>query len=637
MTKEADGGCYRKMRPDRTCNMVGEVADQRVGSVTVFQPRPGIVMDLDRIRNTSIIAHIDHGKSTLADRMLELTGAVDVRDMRAQYLDSMDLERERGITIKLQSVTLGWDDHVINLIDTPGHVDFGYEVSRSLAACESVILVVDAAQGIEAQTLANCYLAIESDLEIVAALNKIDLPAAEPDRYAAEIEQVLGIPADEILRISAKTGDGVAELLDAVVGKTPPPVGDPDEPLQALIFDSHFDQYRGVISSIRVVNGDINSKTRLRFIQAGTVHEVDEIGKRTPDNTPVDRLGPGETGYLIAGIKDVGEARSGETVTDDRRPSTTPLDGYDEPKPMVFSGLYPIDGDEFSDLREALEKLRLNDASFTYDPETSGALGFGFRCGFLGLLHMEIVRERLEREFGLSLISTAPSVEYHVTKTDTTEAVVSNPADLPPAVEIDSVAEPLLDVHILTPTTYTGTVMDLCQSRRGEMKKMEYLSPERVELQYILPLAEVVLDFFDQLKSRTQGYASLDYEPAGYETADLVRVDVLLHGDTVDAFSTIVHRDRSYAYGRSMAKKLKELIPRQQFEVPIQAAIGGRIIARETVRAFRKDVTEKLYGGDITRKRKLLEKQKVGKKRMKSIGRVDIPQEAFISALQLDD
>jgi len=594
-------------------------------------------MDLDRIRNTSIIAHIDHGKSTLADRILELTGAVDARDMRAQYLDSMDLERERGITIKLQSVTLEWQDHVINLIDTPGHVDFGYEVSRSLAACESVILVVDAAQGIEAQTLANCYLAIEHDLDIVAALNKIDLPAAEPDRCAAEIERVLGIPADQILRISAKTGEGVAELLDAVVATTPPPVGEVDEPLQALIFDSHFDQYRGVISSIRVVNGAITPKTRLRFMQANTVHEVDEIGIRTPGNKPVSRLGPGETGYLIAGIKDVGEARSGETVTDDRRPATEALSGYLEPKPMVFSGLYPIDGDEFTDLREALEKLRLNDSSFTYEPETSGALGFGFRCGFLGLLHMEIVRERLEREFGLSLISTAPSVEYHVTRTDGREAIVSNPSELPPAAEIDSIAEPLLDVRILTPTTYTGTVMDLCQKRRGVMGKMEYLSPERVELQYQLPLAEVVLDFFDQLKSRTQGYASLDYDPAGYEVGDLVRVDVLLHGETVDAFSTIVHRDRSYNYGRSMAKKLKELIPRQQFEVPIQAAIGGQIIARETVRAFRKDVTEKLYGGDITRKNKLLKKQKEGKKRMKSIGRVDIPQEAFISALQLDD
>ncbi len=593
-------------------------------------------MDLSRIRNTSIIAHIDHGKSTLADRMLELTGAVDAREMRAQYLDSMDLERERGITIKLQSVRLTWRDHVINLIDTPGHVDFAYEVSRSLAACESVILVVDAAQGIEAQTLANCYLALENDLEIVAALNKIDLPAAEPDRYAAEIEQVLGIPADEILRISAKTGEGVAELLDAVVERTPAPEGDPDAPLQALIFDSHFDQYRGVVSSIRVVNGTLTGRTRLRFMQAGTTHDPDEIGVRTPENVPVEALGPGEVGYLIAGIKDVGEARSGETVTDDRRPAPGPLEGYREPKPMVFSGLYPIDGDEFSDLREALEKLRLNDASFTYEPETSGALGFGFRCGFLGLLHMEIVRERLEREFGLSLISTAPSVEYHVRRTDGTEVVVSNPSDMPPAGEIAAVAEPLLDVAILAPADHTGALMDLCQSRRGRLDRMEYLSPERIELRYRIPLAEVVIDFFDQLKSRTQGYASLDYEPAGYEEADLVRVDILLHGDPVDAFSAIVHRDRAYDYGRAMAAKLKELIPRQQFEVPIQAAIGGRIIARETVKAYRKDVTAKLYGGDVTRKRKLLEKQKAGKRRMKTIGRVDIPQEAFISALQLD-
>ncbi len=594
-------------------------------------------MDLERIRNTSIIAHIDHGKSTLADRLLELTGAVDIRDMRDQYLDSMDLERERGITIKLQSVRLEWGSHVINLIDTPGHVDFGYEVSRSLAACESVILVVDAAQGIEAQTLANCYLAMENDMEIVACLNKIDLPAAEPDRYAAEIEQVLGIPAENILHISAKTGEGVAELLDAVVATTPCPRGNATDPLQALIFDSHFDQYRGVVSSVRVVNGVMSSRSKLRFMHAGTTHDPDEIGVRTPENQPVDELGPGETGYLIAGIKDVGEARSGETVTTDKNPAAEPLDGYGEPKPMVFSGLYPIEGDEFTDLREALEKLRLNDSSFTYEPETSGALGFGFRCGFLGLLHMEIVRERLEREFGLSLISTAPSVEYRVTRSDQSTAVVSNPSDLPPAGEISSIAEPYLKVSVLAPSQYTGTVMDLCQGRRGEMVKMEYLSPERVEIIYRLPLAEVVIDFFDQLKSRTQGYASLDYEPDGYAVNSLVRVDVLLHGEAVDAFSTIVHKDNAYGYGKKMAEKLKELIPRQQFEVPIQAAIGGKIIARCTVRAYRKDVTAKLYGGDVTRKNKLLQKQKRGKKRMKSIGRVDIPQEAFISALQLHD
>ena len=593
-------------------------------------------MDLHRIRNTSIIAHIDHGKSTLADRMLELTGAVEAREMREQYLDSMDLERERGITIKLQSVRLDWRGHVINLIDTPGHVDFSYEVSRSLVACESVILVVDAAQGIEAQTLANYYQAMENDLDVLTVLNKIDLPAAEPDRCAEEIERVLGIDAADVLRISAKTGDGVAELLDAVVERTPPPQGSAQAPLQALIFDSHFDQYRGVVSSVRVVNGVLAANSRLRFMQAGTVHTADEVGVRTPANHVVERLGPGEAGYLIAGIKDVGEARSGETVTDAARPAPEALEGYSEPKPMVFSGLYPTDGDDFTNLRSALSKLRLNDAGFTYEPETSGALGFGFRCGFLGLLHMEIVRERLEREFDLSLISTAPSVEYRVTMTDGEAVLVSNPSDMPPAGQISAVAEPCLAVALITPTDYTGTLMELCQSRRGELIRMEYLSPERVELRYRLPLAEVVIDFFDQLKSRTQGYASLDYEPDGYDVADLVRVDVLLQGVPVDAFSTVVHRDKAYAYGRAMVARLRELIPRQQFEVPIQAAIGGRIIARETVKAYRKDVTAKLYGGDVTRKRKLLEKQKQGKKRMKSIGRVDIPQEAFISALTLD-
>ena len=593
-------------------------------------------MDLHRIRNTSIIAHIDHGKSTLADRMLELTGAVEAREMREQYLDSMDLERERGITIKLQSVRLNWRDHVINLIDTPGHVDFSYEVSRSLAACESVILVVDAAQGIEAQTLANCYQAMENDLDVVAAVNKIDLPAADPDRCAEEIERVLGIDAADILQISAKTGDGVAELLDAVLERTSPPQGSVDAPLQALIFDSHFDQYRGVVSSVRVVNGVLAADSQVRFMQAGTVHGADEVGVRTPANEVVGRLGPGETGYLIAGIKDVGEARSGETVTDEARPASEPLEGYSEPKPMVFSGLYPTDGDDFTNLRAALSKLRLNDAGFNYEPETSGALGFGFRCGFLGLLHMEIVRERLEREFDLSLISTAPSVEYRVTMTNGDLVAVSNPSEMPEAGQISDVAEPMLAAALITPTDYTGTLMELCQSRRGELVRMEYLSPERVELRYRLPLAEVVIDFFDQLKSRTQGYASLDYETDGYAVADLVKVDVLLQGVAVDAFSTVVHRDKAYAYGRAMVGRLRELIPRQQFEVPIQAAIGGRIIARETVKAYRKDVTAKLYGGDVTRKRKLLEKQKAGKKRMKSIGRVDIPQEAFISALTLD-
>ncbi|MDH3705589.1 MAG: translation elongation factor 4 [Acidimicrobiia bacterium] len=593
-------------------------------------------MDLDRIRNTSIIAHIDHGKSTLADRMLELCGAVDPRDMRAQYLDSMDLERERGITIKLQSVRLDWHGHVLNLIDTPGHVDFGYEVSRSLAACEGVVLVVDAAQGIEAQTLANCYLALENDLEIVAVLNKIDLPAAEPDRYADEIEHVLGIPADEVLRMSAKTGEGVAEVLDAVIDRTPGPVGDADAPLQALIFDSHFDQYRGVVSSVRVVNGVLETGADLTFMHAHANHQADEIGVRTPDSRPVDRLGPGEVGYLIAGIKDVGEARSGETITTSARGAAEALAGYREPKPMVFSGLYPVDGDEFAALREALERLSLNDSSFTYQPETSGALGHGFRCGFLGLLHMEIVRERLEREFDLSLISTAPSVEYRVTRTGGEELEIDNPSDMPDRAEIEHIAEPYLRASVIAPAEYTGALMDLCQSRRGELTKMEYLSPERVELHYRLPLAEVVLDFFDQMKSRTQGYASLDYEPDGYDVADLVKVEILLHGDPVDAFSTIVHKDSAYEYGRKMAEKLRELIPRQQFDVPIQAAIGGSIIARETVRAYRKDVTAKLYGGDVTRKNKLLQKQKAGKKRMKNIGRVEVPQEAFISALELD-
>jgi GTP-binding protein LepA len=594
-------------------------------------------MELSRIRNISIIAHIDHGKSTLADRMLELCGAVDPREMRDQYLDSMDLERERGITIKLQSVRLDHAGHVVNLIDTPGHVDFGYEVSRSLAACEGVILLVDAAQGIEAQTLANCYLALENDLEIVAALNKIDLPAADPDRYAAEIEKVLGIPAGEILRISAKTGEGVGDLLDAVIERVPAPIGDESSPLQALIFDSHYDAYRGVVSSVRVVNGRLTTGARLRFMQTNAVHDADEVGVRTPESTPVPSLGPGETGYLIAGIKDVGEARSGETVTEASRPAGAALAGYQDPKPMVFCGLYPIDGDQFSELRESLQKLRLNDASFTYEPETSGALGFGFRCGFLGLLHMEIIRERLEREFDLSLIATAPSVAYLVHRTDGGVIEVDNPSEMPSPQEIDHIDEPFLTCTILTPANYTGTLMELCQEKRGEMIKLEYLSPERIELVYRLPLAEVVRDFFDQMKSRTQGYASLDYEPTGYDRSNLVKVDVLLNGVAADAFSTIVHRDKAYEYGRRMTEKLRQLIPRQLFDVPIQSAIGGKIISRETVKAKRKDVLAKCYGGDISRKRKLLERQKEGKKRMKSIGRVEVPQEAFISALRLDD
>jgi GTP-binding protein LepA len=549
----------------------------------------------------------------------------------------MDLERERGITIKAQNVRVNWKDFVFHLIDTPGHVDFGYEVSRSLAACEGVVLIVDAAQGIEAQTLANCYLALENDLEIVAALNKIDLPAADPDRYAMEIETVLGIAAEDVLRISAKTGEGVPELLDAIAARIPAPKGDPEEPLQALIFDSQFDQYRGVVSSIRVMNGTMTSGSKLQFMNAKAQHEALEIGVRSPTTTPVRSLGPGEVGYLIAGIKDVGEAKSGETVTTVTRGATEALPGYRDPKPMVFSGLFPIDGDDFELLRESLEKLKLNDASITYSPESSGALGFGFRCGFLGLLHMEIVKERLEREFGLALIATAPSVEYRVMRTDGQMAVVDNPADLPEQQKIDYIEEPFFKVMIITPKEYTGTLMDLCQSRRGELIKMEYLSPERVELHYEVPLAEVVVDFFDQMKSRTQGYASLDYELAGYRRSQLVKVDLLLNAVPADAFSTIVHRERAFDYGRRMCEKLKELIPRQMFDVPIQAAIGGKVIARETVKAKRKDVLAKCYGGDISRKRKLLEKQKEGKKKMKSIGRVEVPGDVFISALKLDD
>lgn len=590
------------------------------------------------IRNLSIIAHIDHGKSTLSDRILELTGAVDPREMREQYLDSMDIERERGITIKAQNVRVNWKGHILHLIDTPGHVDFGYEVSRSLAACEGVVLVVDSSQGIEAQTLANCYLALEHNLEIVAVLNKIDLPAADPERYAAEIEQVLGIPAISILRISAKTGEGVSELLDAVVERIPPPTGDPDAELQALIFDSYYDQYRGVISSMRVMNGRIHSHSKARFLQAGASHEIEEIGVRLPIPTPVSTLGPGEVGYLIAGIKDVGEARSGETVTDASRPARVALDGYRDPKPMVFCGLYPVEGDQFSELRESLEKLKLNDASFTYEPETSGALGFGFRCGFLGLLHMEIVRERLEREFDLNLIATAPSVKYKVMLVGgETPIEIDNPSELPPVTSVLRIEEPYLKISIISPSEYVGTLMDLAQTRRGDMQRMEYISPERVELVYRIPLAEVVTDFFDQLKSRTKGYASLDYEADGYNESDLVRLDVLLNSQPVDAFSAIIHRSKAYDYGKRMTSKLGELIPRQLFDVPIQAAIGGRIIARETIKARRKDVLAKCYGGDISRKRKLLEKQKEGKKKMKSIGRVEIPQEAFVSALRLDD
>jgi GTP-binding protein LepA len=605
-------------------------------------------MPLDRsaIRNLSIIAHVDHGKSTLSDRILELTGAVDAREMRAQYLDSMDIERERGITIKAQNVRVRWTPssgahqgtrHTIHLIDTPGHVDFGYEVSRSLAACEGVVLVVDAAQGIEAQTLANCYLALEHDLEIVAALNKIDLPSAEPEKYAAEIEKVLGIPADSILRLSAKTGEGVPELLNAICDRIPAPQGDPNVPLQGLVFDSYYDEYRGVVSAVRVMNGRLKTNSRVFFMHARGNHEALEVGVRTPANTPVQELGPGEVGYLIAGIKDLSEARSGETVTDYTKQATDVLPGYKQPKPMVFCGLYPIDGDDFPALRDALDKLKLNDASITYEPETSTALGFGFRCGYLGLLHMEIARERLEREFNLALIATAPSVEYQVTTTDGELVLVDNPSQMPPVNHIESVAEPYFKVSILTPSDYTGTIMELCQNRRGEMVRMDYLSPERLEMIYRIPLAEVVVDFFDALKSRTKGYASLDYELDGYAESQLVKLDVLLNGQPVDAFSSIIHRSKAEEFGRKMTAKLRELIPRQMFDVPIQAAIGSRIVARETVKAKRKDVLAKCYGGDISRKRKLLEKQKEGKKKMKSIGRVEVPQEAFISALKLDD
>jgi GTP-binding protein LepA len=597
---------------------------------------PSTTVDSAKIRTISIIAHIDHGKSTLSDRILEITGAVDPRLMRAQYLDSMDIERERGITIKAQNVRVNYEGYIIQLIDTPGHVDFGYEVSRSLAACEGAVLLVDASQGIQAQTLANCYQAIEHNLEIIAVLNKIDLPAADPERCIEELERVLGLPGDQILQISAKTGEGVPELLRAVIERIPAPKGDPDAKLQALIFDSYYDQYRGVISSIRIVDGTLRADARVRMLQAGENHEIEEIGIRTPDMIRVAQLGPGEVGYIVAGIKDVGGARSGETITETARPAA-PLGGYLDPKPMVFCGIYPIDGDDLPDLRDALDKLKLNDASITFEPESSKALGFGFRCGFLGLLHMEIVRERLDREFDLGIIATAPSVVYRAFLTDGTELLVDNPTELPDLSRLDHIDEPMLAITILTPAEYLGAVMDLAQSRRGEMIKMDYMYTDRVELRYTIPLAEVIIDFFDALKSRTKGYASLDYEPSGYITSQLVRVDLLINHEPVDAFSTIVHKSNADYYGRRMAERLKELIPRQMFDVPIQAAVGGRIISRETVKARRKDVLAKCYGGDITRKRKLLEKQKEGKKRMKSLGRVEVPQEAFVAALKLED
>jgi len=595
-----------------------------------------------RIRNFSIIAHIDHGKSTLADRLRERTGAISERDMRAQVLDTMDLERERGITIKANAVRLGYDAedgerYVLNLIDTPGHVDFSYEVSRSLAACEGALLLVDASQGIEAQTLANAYMAVESGLEIIPAINKIDLPAAEPDRVAAEVAGIIGGDPDDVLRVSAKTGSGIDELLEAIVATLPPPAGIPEAPLRALVFDSYYDSYRGVVCYLRLVDGKLAGGDEVRFMVTGETAVADEIGVLSPAAVSVPQLGSGEVGYLITGIKDIDLIRVGDTVTQAASSAATVLEGYREPKPMVFSGMFPTDGDEFERLREALEKLRLNDSSLVYQAETSRALGFGFRCGFLGLLHMEIVRERLEREYGLDLVATAPSVEYLAHRTDGAEVRVRSPQDLPDRGTLESIAEPLVKVMIITPAAYVGTVMELVQGKRGEMGEMTYLSPERVELHYLMPLSEIVFDFFDQLKSRTRGYASLDYEPDSYRTSDLVRVDILLNGIPVDAFSSIVHRDRAYGRGKAMVDRLRTLIPRQLFDVPIQAAIGTRIIARETVKAKRKDVTAKCYGGDITRKRKLLEKQKEGKRRMKMVGQVEVPQEAFISALRIDE
>jgi len=588
------------------------------------------------IRNFSIIAHIDHGKSTLADRMLQLTGVVDGRAMRAQYLDRMDIERERGITIKSQAVRLPWTlagtEYVLNMIDTPGHVDFTYEVSRSLEACEGAVLLVDAAQGIEAQTLANLYLALEADLHIIPVLNKIDLPGAQPDKYAAEISNILGGKAEDVLRVSAKTGEGVRELLNEIVDTVPAPVGDPKAPTRALIFDSVYDTYRGVVTYVRVIDGEITHRDRILMMSTKATHEVLEVGVISPEPVKSDGLGVGEVGYLITGVKDVRHSRVGDTVTRVMRPATTELGGYRHPNPMVYAGLYPIDGDDFTELRESLEKLQLNDASLVFEPESSAALGFGFRIGFLGLLHMEIVRERLEREFDLDLISTAPNVVYRVVMEDGTEHIVTNPSEFPGG-KVAMVYEPVVKASILSPTEYIGTLIELCQARRGLQTGMDYLSADRVELHYTLPLAEIVYDFFDALKSRTKGYASLDYEPMGDMESDLVKVDILLHGDPVDAFSAIVHKDKAYSYGVMMAEKLKSLIPRQQFEVPIQAAIGARVIARETVRAVRKDVLAKCYGGDITRKRKLLEKQKEGKKRMKMVGRVEVPQEAFVAAL----
>ncbi|AOG27601.1 elongation factor 4 [Cutibacterium avidum] len=600
-------------------------------------PQPGST-DPAIIRNFCIIAHIDHGKSTLADRMLQITGVLDERSARAQYLDRMDIERERGITIKSQAVRMPWEvdgvTHILNMIDTPGHVDFSYEVSRSLQACEGAILLVDAAQGIEAQTLANLYLALEADLEIIPVLNKIDLPGAEPDRHAAEIAGIIGCDESEVLRVSAKTGDGVDDLLDTIVTKVPAPEGVANAPARALIFDSVYDTYRGVVTYVRVVDGALRHREKILMMSTGAAHEVLEIGVISPEMVPADGLSVGEVGYLITGVKDVRQSRVGDTVTNAAKPSEKDLGGYQHPKPMVYSGLFPIDAKDFPELRDALDKLQLNDAALVYEPETSTALGFGFRVGFLGLLHMEIVRERLEREFDLDLISTAPSVVHHVLMEDGSTVTVTNPSEYPTSGRIAEVHEPIVDATILSPAEYIGTILELCQQRRGVQQGLDYLSSDRVEIRYRLPLSEIVFDFFDQLKSRTKGYASLDYHEAGEQAADLVKVDILLNGDPVDALSSIVHRDKSYSYGVAMAAKLKELIPRQQFEVPIQAAIGARVIARETIRAVRKDVLAKCYGGDISRKRKLLEKQKAGKKRMKVVGSVEVPQEAFVAALR---
>ena len=602
--------------------------------------------DPGRIRNFCIIAHIDHGKSTLADRMLQITGVVDPRQMRAQYLDRMDIERERGITIKSQAVRLPWrvregaqqgEDAVLNMIDTPGHVDFTYEVSRSLAACEGAVLLVDAAQGIEAQTLANLYLAMENDLTVIPVLNKIDLPAAQPEKYAEELAHLIGCQPEDCLRVSGKTGEGVAHLLDEIVRQLPPPSGgDPSAPVRAMIFDSVYDVYRGVITYVRVIDGRIEARDRIKMMSTGAVHELLELGVISPEPIKAGAIGVGEVGYLMTGVKDVRQSRVGDTVTINSRPAKTALGGYKDPKPMVYSGLYPIDGSEYPNLRDALDKLKLNDAALNYEPETSAALGFGFRCGFLGLLHMEIIRERLERESNLDLISTAPNVVYRVVLDDGSELTVTNPSEYP-AAKVAEVYEPVVRATVLTPNDYVGAVMELCQGRRGSLQGMDYLSADRVELRYTLPMAEIIYDFFDQLKSRTKGYASLDYEPSGEQQADLVKVDILLHGEAVDAFSAIVHKEKAYNYGVAITAKLRALIPRQQFEVPIQAAIGSRVIARETIRAIRKDVLAKCYGGDITRKRKLLEKQKEGKKRMKMVGRVEVPQEAFIAALSTSD